>query len=223
MPSAAQIRANRANSARSTGPRTAKGIAASSSNALRHGLTAQQHLIGDEDEGQFEALLAGLNDSHQPANAAESILVAQIAEHYWRLMRARRIETGFWEKRLATNNRAAAIPGNERYISESPEQQLAHIFDVNDSGMFDRLMRYEASIERSYYRAIKQLEDLQLTRRKAEKPIGFVSQRPVAIPIRVDNTRTETSLEPTKAPEPTNASQPRQNEAVAQAVKDEAA
>jgi hypothetical protein len=180
MGSPAQNRANRANSARSTGPRTAKGLAASSRNALRHGLTAQQHLVGDEDEDQFEALLAGLRDSHQPANTAESILVTQIAEHYWRLMRARRIETGFWEKKLAVNNRAAAIPGNERYISASPEQQLAHIFDVNDSGMFDRLMRYEASIERSYYRAIKQLEHLQLTRKKAEKPIGFVSQKPVA-------------------------------------------
>src|SRR3982074_232618 len=126
MGSAAQNRANRANSARSTGPRTAKGLAASSANSLRHGLTAQQHLVGDEDEDQFEALLAGLKGSHNPANAAESILVGQIGEHYWRLMRARRIETGFWEKKIATNNRVTAIPGNEHHIPDSPEQPPAN-------------------------------------------------------------------------------------------------
>jgi hypothetical protein len=216
MPSVAQIRANRANSARSTGPRTAKGIAASSSNALRHGLTAQQHLIGDEDEGQFEALLAGLNDSHQPANAAESILVTQIAEHYWRLMRARRIETGFWEKKITSNNDIVAIPGNERFRHESQEQQFAHIFKMNEDGMFDRMMRYEASIERSYYRAIKQLEHLQLTRKKAEKPIGFVSQKPVASVISiVKPSQPLPPSEPETAHEPVNPSEPRQNGAVA--------
>ena len=216
MGSAAQNRANRANSARSTGPRTAKGIAVSSSNALRHGLTAQQHLIGDEDEGQFEALLAGLNDSHQPANAAESILVGQIGEHYWRLMRARRIETGFWEKKIATNNRVTAIPGNEHHIPDSPEQQLANIFGWNEENMFDRLMRYEASIERSYYRAIKQLEHLQLTRKKAEKPIGFVSQKPVASVISiVKPSQPLPPSEPETAHEPVNPSEPRQNRAVA--------
>src|SRR3981081_3983916 len=119
MGSPAQNRANRANSARSTGPRTAKGLAASSANSLRHGLTAQQHLVGDEDEDQFEALLASLNDSHQPANAAEPLPVGKIAENYWRLLRARRIETGFWEKSIATNNRVTAIPGNERHIPAS--------------------------------------------------------------------------------------------------------
>jgi hypothetical protein len=211
MPSAAQIRANRANSARSTGPRTAKGLAASSGNAMRHGLTAQQHLVGDEDEGQFEALVASLNESHQPANAAESILVGQIAENYWRLLRARRIETGFWEKSIATNNRVTAIPGNERHIPESPEEQLANIFGWNEDKMFDRLMRYEASIERSYYRAIKQLEHLQLTRRKAEKPIGFVSQK--LQPIQ--------KSEP-QPPQPTEI-EARHNEAVPLAVKDKAA
>src|SRR3982074_8068 len=121
MGSAAQIRANRANSARSTGPRTAKGLAASSSNALRHGLTAQQHLVGDEDEDQFEDLLAALNESHQPANAAESILVGQVAEHYWRLMRARRVEIGFWERKITANNDLAATPGYECFKHESRE------------------------------------------------------------------------------------------------------
>jgi hypothetical protein len=205
MGSPAQNRANRANSARSTGPKTEKGLAASSGNALRHGLTAQQHLLGDEDEDQFEALIADLTSSHKPANAAESILVTQVAEHYWRLMRARRIETGFWEKKITSNNDRAATPGYECFKHESREQQFADIFKMNDSGMFDRLMRYEASIERSYYRAIKQLEHLQLTRKKEEKLIGFVSQKSIAAPISIARpaaVSAETPSQPLPTPNP---------------------
>src|SRR5438445_13365480 len=106
MGSPAQNRANRANSARSTGPKTEAGRATSSANSLQHGLTAQQIIIGDEEEDQFHALIADLTASHKPANPAEIILVGQIGESYWRLMRARRIETGNWEKTLARNNDA---------------------------------------------------------------------------------------------------------------------
>ena len=42
--------ANRANAKRSTGPRTAEGKARASKNALAHGLTARDIIVGDEDE-----------------------------------------------------------------------------------------------------------------------------------------------------------------------------
>ena len=178
MASPARVRANRANSARSTGPRTAKGRAASSANSLRHGLTSQQIVIGDEVAADFQALVADLMTSHQPANAAEAILVGQIAENYWRLLRARKIETGYWERKITENN--GVVAHHERFQHETSNQQNADIFGWDKDGMFQKLMRYEASIERSYYRAIKQLEHLQATRKKEEKPIGFVSQKRAA-------------------------------------------
>lgn len=42
MASERQIRANRANATKSTGPKTLNGKTVSSRNAVRHGLTAQQ-------------------------------------------------------------------------------------------------------------------------------------------------------------------------------------
>ncbi|HUS05201.1 MAG TPA: hypothetical protein VMZ52_02825, partial [Bryobacteraceae bacterium] len=68
MASAAQIRANRANSARSTGPRTPEGIAACNGNALRHGLTSKQIILKGESADDFEALVADLAASYHPAN-----------------------------------------------------------------------------------------------------------------------------------------------------------
>src|SRR5438445_5215402 len=131
MGSPAQDRANRANSARSTGPKTAEGRATSSANSLQHGLTAQQIVIRDEEEDQFHALIADLTASHTPANPADIILVGQIGENYWRLMRARRIETGYWDTTLCENYRVTALAGNERFIPGSEEERLANIFRSN--------------------------------------------------------------------------------------------
>ena len=50
MSSTAQAIANIENAQRSTGPRTEAGKAASSHNALKHGLTAQTVLLPGEDE-----------------------------------------------------------------------------------------------------------------------------------------------------------------------------
>ena len=53
MTSLAKIESNRQNALRSTGPRTSEGKAASSKNALRHGLLSKQVTLPDEDPDAF--------------------------------------------------------------------------------------------------------------------------------------------------------------------------
>ena len=50
MATEAQINANRRNAQKSTGPRSPEGKAATSRNALKHGLCAEKHLLVDEDD-----------------------------------------------------------------------------------------------------------------------------------------------------------------------------
>jgi hypothetical protein len=92
MTSAAQIEANRRNARHSTGPRTEAGKAASSRNALRHGLRSDQLILFDETVEGFETFHAELCDSFAPGDAAESILVERIAVCHWRLRRVWRAE-----------------------------------------------------------------------------------------------------------------------------------
>jgi hypothetical protein len=66
MASERQILANRVNSKKSTGPKTHKGKALASMNALKHGLTAQKLLMPGESAEEFEALLAELFREHRP-------------------------------------------------------------------------------------------------------------------------------------------------------------
>jgi len=93
MSTSAQLAANIHNSRLSTGPKTPTGKAASSQNARKHGLTSKQVVIKSENIEQFEALKQSLEDDYKPATTTEQLLVNEIAENYWRLIRARRAET----------------------------------------------------------------------------------------------------------------------------------
>jgi hypothetical protein len=92
MTSTAKIEANRRNAQQSTGPRTAEGKAASSRNALRHGLASQQLILFDETEEAFEQFHGELRAAHAPVDAAEAALVERIAVAHWRLRRVWRAE-----------------------------------------------------------------------------------------------------------------------------------
>jgi len=87
-----QILANRGNAKKSTGPRTGRGKALASMNALKHGLTAKKLLIPGESAEEFEALLAELYQEHHPQTASERQLVDFIAALQWRLRRAASFE-----------------------------------------------------------------------------------------------------------------------------------
>ena len=56
MASPAQIAANRANSQKSTGPRSVEGKSASRLNALKHGIDAVSIVIPGEDPAAYAAL-----------------------------------------------------------------------------------------------------------------------------------------------------------------------
>src|SRR5581483_7473820 len=90
--SEAKLVANRANAEKSTGPKSEEGKTRSSRNAFKHGLYSQQLVLPGEDAAALDALKADLRAEHQPTNKTEEILVNELAEQYWRLRRARRLE-----------------------------------------------------------------------------------------------------------------------------------
>jgi len=93
MSTLAQHAANILNSRLSTGPKSTQGKAISSRNAQKHGLSSKQVVIKGEGIEEFEDLKRSLYEDNKPANTMEQLLVNEIAENYWRLMRARRLET----------------------------------------------------------------------------------------------------------------------------------
>jgi len=79
----AQIAANQANAQHSTGPRTEEGKAASSHNNFRYGFTGAFLILPWEKQEEFESLLAGLREEHQPSTTTEAALVDKMAQSLW--------------------------------------------------------------------------------------------------------------------------------------------
>jgi hypothetical protein len=90
-----KLKANRENAKKSTGPKTLRGKAYSRCNAVKHGLFSRGMTDFEalhEDPQQYEELLTGLWDQHEPVGKAEEIEVERIAICCWRLKRAWRYE-----------------------------------------------------------------------------------------------------------------------------------
>jgi hypothetical protein len=186
MPSDKQLQANRLNATHSTGPRTPEGKARAALNSVRHGLLARSCVLPEEDRKPFLALLAGLEAQHQPVGPEETYLVEQIACAQFRMARLLRIETGFldtqsahitkWDRREARlADRVeryadpASLPPRARFDAHT--RILGRIFQKNAGGdAFSRLARYGASIQRTYFRSLKLLLELQLRRTPPSPP-----------------------------------------------------
>lgn len=94
-----QLKANRENARRGTGPKTVSGKARSSMNACKHGLTAQTVVIGDEDPTQFDCLRQALEKEFEPRSLMARELVERLAGIVWRLRRIPKFEAALIEAR----------------------------------------------------------------------------------------------------------------------------
>ena len=72
MASEAQLRANRINAQRSTGPRTAAGKDRTRYNALKHGLTSLHIVLPTEENFTYVELRGELFKQYNPQNPSET-------------------------------------------------------------------------------------------------------------------------------------------------------
>jgi len=79
MASTAQILANQANAARSTGPKTAEGKDASRRNALKHGLAATSLVLPAEEAAAVADRVRAWTPALKPRDAYDGWLVEQVA------------------------------------------------------------------------------------------------------------------------------------------------
>jgi hypothetical protein len=132
MATPAQIAANRRNALKSTGPRTAAGKAASSRNALRHGLAARSAVVLGEDPADLARFRAELMAALAPRDGREEFLAEVAAAAAWRLRRV-------WRAEAALFNRAG------RCAPSCLRELLV-------------LQHYEVAANRRFHRAIAMLE-----------------------------------------------------------------
>ena len=167
---ASKLRANRQNALKSTGPKTVNGKVSIRQNNLKHGILAREVVIpagkGEESQGDFDDLLANLQEYYEPEGFVEEVLVEKIGVCHWRLARVLRCETGAIRSRM--DRIGSFMDPDEDEISGIEAEIAAH--SLPDLTKTEILVRYERMLERELYRAMRQLERLQRQRRGEAVP-----------------------------------------------------
>jgi hypothetical protein len=213
MATQAQISANRRNARKSTGPRTTEGKEKASQNALRHGLRARQAVIPGEDPGEFEAYRKQMLAELAPAGAVESMLAERVVHLSWRLRRAERVQNAVFDTLYASQvgyepyRRCSPASGSSAAANPDGDWALGHtiIADFADCKILDRLLVYERRIEQSLYKAMHELERLQLQRQAnppAEKPAAQSQSCSKPAMLQSDAPAEPQPATETKPPEP---------------------
>jgi hypothetical protein len=173
MATQSQIDANRRNAQKSTGPTTPEGRAAVRHNALKHGLTSEVLIPMDEQRPAFDLLCDAFITEYQPVGPTEESLLENLVAAKWRLGRARKEETGFFMKRALELEH-----DSQEYRELAANARLAMIVDLDSGGLntLSKISRYEARLERSFYKALSELRRSQEQRRAAEPPSAKQTQ-----------------------------------------------
>ena len=190
MATEAQIKANRLNTRKSTGPKTADGKAAVSQNALKHGLFAAKNVIKCENQHDFNQFRAELLADLAPVSGVEAMMAERIVSLSWRLKRAERMtseaidvkiawtQTSKWQKK---ERKEAGLLDPKTGRSELMLGWVT-IRDFANSKILEQLLMYEKRIESSLYKAMNELQKLQRVR-KLEEAEAAKAEAAVPIPI----------------------------------------
>ena len=145
MASDRQTAANRLNSQRSTGPRSAEGKARVAANAMKHGLTGKQMVLPGEDPAEFDAFRSDLFVDLAPQGALEEILAEKIVADVWRLMRIPRLEAAFYwrEERQKTLSAASAEISS---CETNPMRDVMVPFNFESEVLPDRREAHQAAV-----------------------------------------------------------------------------
>ncbi len=179
MATEAQIRSNRRNAQKSTGPRTTEGKAAVSQNSVQHGLSVRQTIINSESQAEFDLYRERMLSELAPASPMESMLAERIVTLSWRLKRTGRIQNQVIDALNADNTsgplaklKQSLFFKNLDQSQAGPSTSDAHlalgrmaIKDFANARVLDRLLMYERRIEHSLYKTILELQRLNLIRK----------------------------------------------------------
>ncbi len=192
MATEAQINANKENSQKSTGPRTAKGKKAVSQNAVKHGFFTREAVVRDEDQAAFDLYREAMLAEMGPVGVMESTLAERITSLSWRLRRAERMQDQALKMQIRSDHLdlvVRQVQWSYREANGLPQEESqpkddhmtlgrAARTDVASYRVLDRLLLYERRIENRMYKTMNELGKLQAAR-KAEEA-GAIAEQPAA-------------------------------------------
>jgi len=177
--SEAQVRANRENPKKSTGPVTQAGKEASRANAYKHGLTANLVLPEREAE-EVERRYQAFCNELQPTGEVGRALTRHAAKMSVRMERCSSYETATLTDRVRQAEADFQAPEGADAATVAKLRDEAGkrvLFDASPEATLAR--KYELAAERSFFRALKELRQVRkksdaLLEQKAEAHLASI-------------------------------------------------
>ncbi len=155
---------NRANAAKSTGPRTEAGKQRSKLNALRHGLTGQTVVLPTEDHSAYQSHSQSFLDECEPKGATEAQLVQSLIDTSWRMNRAAAVETNLFS--LGITEMENSVHAGHAETDTALAMALAY---REHTRAFAQIGVYGQRLARQFERTLDQLRKIQDERRNQER------------------------------------------------------
>jgi len=166
-----QIIANRQNGLKG-GVKSEEGKAIVRMNPLKHGLLCRQDIVlFNENELALTELRVRLMSDLNPQGELEMMLFDTIVSTFWRLERVSMLETCHIQDELGFSK-------NKFYVADY--SVLVNSLFGDDRTMAN-LHRYEAALERKFYRALHELQRVQMAKQGGKPPA------PVAIDVDISH------------------------------------
>jgi len=140
-----QIRANRANALRSTGPTSPEGKQIASRNSIRHGMLSQTVVLEGESQDRFIDLLTTLTSQLKPRSDAEAAIVETMAIARWKQMRIWGVQKAGFDLEMARLNSDCTLPPARAYMVFKSLADNSRVLDLQH--------RYETGYDRQFCRA----------------------------------------------------------------------
>ncbi len=173
MSTEAQIKANRKNAQKSTGPRTEEGKETASQNAIKHSLCSCKNVISCESQDEYNLFREEMIDDLSPFGAMEEMLAERIVNLSWRLKRAVVFQNAVVES-FADDILSSNLNGYIRSQNQAKKGDMSLVLgdtirrDFSSSKVLEQLLVYEKRIESSLYKAAAEFRKLQKLRLERE-------------------------------------------------------
>jgi hypothetical protein len=162
-----QIQAARENGKKSRGPTSPEGKAASSQNAVSHGLCSTKWLVqNNEDRAMLDASIADFTAEYEPTGPTEAALVRDIAHAHYCLERIWAIQVAALD--FQVDQMHPQVDQQFTDIDEPTRDFLAFGQLAKDGPGLALLNRYQVTYDRAFHRARKALLETQAARRQRE-------------------------------------------------------
>jgi hypothetical protein len=169
MISEAHSEAARINGAKSNGPKTPEGKAASSANSLRHGSTAKAILLTNEEPAKYQKLGEAYYTTLQPTNDVERDIIDEMVISKWLQRRDWSNEAALFDREMDRQSKDV----NVRFpkIDHASRYAMAFKALADESKAIQLFIRYETAHRRAFYKALETLLKLRAALNKLPIPV----------------------------------------------------